>query len=134
MELKKKGKNMEHQTQPSAVDSFTYECQKQLRLKEQWEQEGFTMVDDPSNLYEVIGTVQEIECFCEVYTPRLLTKLFVAGTESLSHSFHLVSLWQIVKFGYLIPEPDSYFTTKYVIGVRKVGDKSFIPSLRLPLN
>lgn len=92
------------------------------------------MVDDPAQLYNVIGTVQEIECFCEIYTPRLLTKLFITGTEHLSHSFHLVSLWQIIKFGYIIPEPESYFTTKYVIGVRKVGDREFIPSLRLPLN
>lgn len=126
---------MEHQlTLSPSVDSFTYECQKQLRLKEQWEQEGFSVVDDPANLYDSIGTVKDIECFCELYTPRLLTKLFVSGTEELSYSFHLVSLWQIVKFGYLVPEPGAYFTTKYVVGVRKVGDRAFIPSLRLPLN
>lgn len=92
------------------------------------------MVEDPSNLYNYIGTVQDIKCFCEVYTPRLLAKLYVAGTEEISHSFHLVSLWQIVKFGYVVPQPNSYFTTKFVIGVRKVGDTEFVPSLRLPLN
>lgn len=96
--------------------------------------EGFSLVDDPSNLHSKIGTVQELECFCELYTPRLLAKLFVTGTESLSHSFHLVSLWQIIKFGYVIPQPEDYFSTRYVIGVRKVGDRAFIPSLRLPLN
>lgn len=121
-------------TQSPEVDSFTYECQKQLRLKEQWESEGFTLAEDPANLYSLIGTVQEVECFCEVYTPRLLTKLFVSGTESLAHSFHLVSLWQIIKYGYVIPQPGEYFSTKYVIGVRKVGESEFIPSLRLPLN
>lgn len=116
------------------MDSFSFECQKQLRLKEQWESEGFMVVDDPASLYHSIGTIQELSCLCEIYTPRLLTKLFVSGTEHLPHSFHLVSLWQIIKFGYIIPKPEEYFTTRYVIGVRKVGDMSFIPSLRLPLN
>ena len=116
------------------VDSFTYECQKQLRLKEQLESEGFTLADDPAGLYDLIGTVQELNCLCELYTPRLLVKTFVEGTEHLGYAFHLVSLWQIVKFGYLIPEPGQYFTTKYIIGVRKVSENSFVPSLRLPLN
>jgi len=120
-------------TQSSEVDSFTYECQKQLRLKEQWESLGYSLAEDPSNLYAYIGTVQDIECLCELYTPRLLTKLYVSGSEDLAHAFHLVSLWQIIKFGYMIPNPGDYFTTKYVIGVRKVSDDSFIPSLRLPL-
>ena len=116
------------------VDSFTYECQKQLRLKEQLESEGFTLADDPAGLYDLIGTVQELNCLCELYTPRLLVKTFVEGTEHLGYAFHLVSLWQIVKFGYLIPEPGQYFATKYIIGVRKVSENSFVPSLRLPLN
>lgn len=118
----------------ATVDSFSYECQKQLRLKEQWESEGFSLVDDPANLYDSIGRVHELNCYCELYTPRLLTKLFVEGTESMEHSFHLVSLWQIIKFGYVIPQPGDYFSTKYIIGVRKVGENSFVPSLRLPLN
>lgn len=116
------------------VDSFTYECQKQLRLKEQLESEGFVLADDPAGLYDSIGTAQELNCLCELYTPRLLVKTFVEGTEQLEYAFHLVSLWQIVKFGYLIPEPGHYFTTRYIIGVRKVSENSFVPSLRLPLN
>ena len=116
------------------VDSFTYECQKQTRLKEQFENDGLVLAEDPAHLYSLIGTVQEIKCFCELYTPRLLVKVFVTSTENLSHSFHLLSLWQIIKFGYLIPKPGEYFTTKYVVGVRKVSDRSFVPSLRLPLN
>lgn len=120
--------------QCQTVNSFSFECQKQLRLKEQWESEGYELAEDPANLYDYIGTVQEISCYCEAYTQKLLTKLYIQGTESLSHAFHLVALWQIIKWGYLIPEPNSYFSTDYVIGVRKVGDKSFVPSLRLPLN
>lgn len=105
-----------------------------MRLKEQWESVGFSLADDPANLYDYIGTVQELECFCELYTPRLLTKLFVGGTESIPHSFHLVSLWQIIKFSYLIPQPGETFRSKFIIGVRKVGENSYVPSLRLPLN
>lgn len=116
------------------VDSFSYECQKQARLREQFESDGLVLAEDPALLYGLIGTVQELECYCELYTPRLLVKVFVAGTESLEHSFHLLSLWQIIKFGYLIPKPGEHFKTKYVIGVRKVSEGSFVPSLRLPLN
>jgi len=126
--------NSLYDNQIASVDSFTYECQKQLRLKDQLENEGFSLAEDPAGLYDYIGTVQDINCFCEMFTPRLLTKVFVEGTESLSHAFHLVPLWQIVKFGYLIPEPGTYFSTKYIIGVRKVSETSFVPSLRLPLN
>jgi hypothetical protein len=115
------------------VDSLSYECQKQLRLKEQLESEGFTVCDDPANLYDKIGTVQEVECLAQLYTPRLLVKLYAKGCEHLEHSFFLCPLWQIVKFAYLIPQPGEYFTAKFVIGIRRVGDKVFVPSLRLPL-
>lgn len=116
------------------VDSFTYECQKQLRLKEQLESEGFSCVDDPAGLYDKIGTVQEIETFCELFTPRLLAKLYGKGVENLEHAFWLVPLWQIIKFNYVIPTPGNHFSAKYIVGVRRVGDKAFVPSLRLPLN
>jgi hypothetical protein len=115
------------------VDAFSYECQKQSRLKEQLESEGFTCIDDPANLYDKIGTVQEIECYCQLYTPRLLLKLYAKGCEDLEHSFYLVPLWQAVKFGYVVPQPGEYFTMKYVIGIRRVGENAFVPSLRLPL-
>ena len=121
-------------SEQTLVDSFTYECQKQLRLKEQLESKGFVLADDPAGLYDKIGTVQELSCLCELYTPRLLVKTFIEGTEHLAYAFHLVSLWQIVKFGYLVPEPGQYFTTRYIVGVRKVSENSFVPSLRLPLN
>lgn len=120
-------------TPDETVDAFSYECQKQSRLKEQLESEGFQCIDDPANLYDKIGTVQEIETFCQLYTPRLLCKLYARGTEDLEHSFYLCPLWQIVKFGYIIPQPGEYFTSKYVIGIRRVGENAFVPSLRLPL-
>jgi hypothetical protein len=115
------------------VDSLSYECSKQLRLKNQLEAENFTCVDDPASLYDKIGTIQEVECLCQLYTPRLLCKLFVKGTEHLDYAFHLVPLWQSIKFSYIIPQPGEYFTAKYVIGIRRVGENAFVPSLRLPL-
>ena len=116
------------------VDALSYECNKQARLKEQLESEGFSCIDDPAGLYDKIGTVQEIECLCELYSPRLLCKLFAKGCEHLEHSFYLVPLWQVTKFGYVVPQPGEYFTTKYVVGIRRVGENAFVPSLRLPLS
>ena len=123
---------MEHSLE-NTVDAFTYETQKQQRLKDQLDSESFVCVDDPADLLDKIGTVQEVECFCQLYTPRLLCKLYAKGTENLEHSFFLVPLWQIVKFSYLVPQPGEYFTAKYVVGVRRVGENSYVPSLRLPL-
>jgi hypothetical protein len=118
----------------TAMDSMSYECQKQARLKTQLESTGYTCIDDPAGLYDKIGTIQEIDCFCELYTPRLLCKLFARGCEDLEHSFYLCPLWQIVKHSYQIPQPGEYFTAKYVIGIRRVGENAYVPSLRLPLN
>ena len=119
--------------QDPTVDAFSYESQKQVRLKDQLESEGFQVCDDPANLYNKIGTVQEIECLCEIYTPRLLCKLYVKGCEELEHSFFLVPLWQITKYNYVVPKPGDYFKAKYIVGIRRVGEKVFVPSLRLPL-
>jgi hypothetical protein len=120
-------------THDETVDAFSYECQKQSRLKEQLESENFQCIDDPAGLYDKIGTVQEIETLCQLYTPRLLCKLYAKGTEDLEHSFYLVPLWQIIKFNYVIPQPGEYFSAKYVVGIRRVGENAFVPSLRLPL-
>lgn len=120
-------------TPDETVDAFSYECQKQSRLKEQLESEGFSCIDDPAGLYDKIGTVQEIETLCQLYTPRLLLKLYAKGCEHLEHTFYLVPLWQVVKFGYVVPQPGEYFSTRYVVGIRRVGENAFVPSLRLPL-
>lgn len=116
------------------MDSFSYECRKQLKFKEQLEADGFTCVDDPASLYSKIGTMQEVETFCDSYTPKLLTKLFPLGLQyERPEAFWLVPLWQIVRYNYIVPKPGDVFKAKYVIGVRKVSEKGFVPSLRLPL-
>jgi hypothetical protein len=122
-------KNSEENT----MDAMSYECSKQIRLKEQLESENFTCIDDPAGLYDKIGTVQDIECLCQLYTPRLLCKLFAKGCENLEHSFYLIPLWQVIKFQYQIPQPGEYFTGKFVVGIRRVGENAYVPSLRLPL-
>ena len=121
------------EAEPEILDAFQFECDKQRRLHEELLGEGFEIADDPAELKQMIGTVQEIDCFCEMHTPRLLCKLFVQGTEDVAHSFHLVPLHQIVKWGYVVPQPGTRFTTKFVIGVRRVSDHEFVPALRLPL-
>ena len=115
------------------LDAFQFESEKQKRLHDELIAEGYTIADDPANMAGAIGTVQEIECLCEMWTPRLLCKLFVKGTETLEHSFHLVPLHQLVKWGYIVPQPGETFKTKFVVGVRRVSDNEFVPALRLPL-
>lgn len=115
------------------LDAFQFESEKQKRLHDELTAEGYTIADDPANMAGDIGSVKEIECLCEMWTPRLLCKLFVKGTESLEHSFHLVPLHQLVKWGYIVPQPGETFTTKFVVGVRRVSDNEFVPALRLPL-
>jgi len=118
---------------PDILDAFQFEQEKQKRLHEELLADGYTAVDDPANLEQYIGEVHEVECFVEMWTPRLLCKLFVKGTEHLEHSFHLVPLHQLVKWGYVVPEPGITFKTKFIIGVRRVSDDGFVPALRLPL-
>ena len=115
------------------LDSFIFECEKQKRLYEELVAEGYSIADDPADLAQHIGSVREIECFCEQWTPRLLCKLFVKGTEDVEHSFHLVPLHQVVKWQYQVPQPNTNFTGRFVVGVRRVSDNQFVPALRLPL-
>lgn len=115
------------------LDAFQFESEKQRRLYDELTAEGYSIADDPANMAGDIGTVKEIECLCEMWTPRLLCKLFVKGTETLEHSFHLVPLHQLVKWGYIVPQPGETFKTKFVVGVRRVSENEFVPALRLPL-
>lgn len=115
------------------MDAFIYEQEKQRRLYEELIAEGYDIADDPAALAQHIGTSIDIDVYCEMWTPRLLCKLFVVGTERFEHSFHLVPLHQIVKWQYQVPNPGDRFTGKFVIGVRRVGEKKYVPALRLPL-
>ena len=115
------------------MDSFQYECKRQKELKSKFEAEGLSCVDDPAEIAQHIGTVQPISVFCEMFTPRLLAKLFVEGTEDVERAFHLVPVHQLVRWGYFIPKEKESFTTNFVVGVRKVSDEGYVPALRLPL-
>lgn len=115
------------------MDAYIYEQEKQRRLYEELVAEGYSLADDPANISVHIGTTIDVKVYCEMWTPRLLCKLFVVGTEHLEHSFHLVPLHQIVKWQYQVPQPGETFLGKFVIGVRRVGDDKYVPALRLPL-
>lgn len=121
-------------TQPNnLMDSFTYECKRQNDLKEKFESDGMSCVDDPAGLAGDIGSVKEVTVFCEMFTPRLLAKLYIKGTENVERAFHLVPVHQLVRWGYFIPKEGETFTTQFVIGVRKVSEEGYVPALRLPL-
>ena len=107
--------------------------QRQSELKAKFESEGLVCVDDPANLKEHIGAVKAVTVYCEMFTPRLLAKLFVEGTTDIERAFHLVPVHQLVRWGYFIPKEQETFTTNFVIGVRKVSEQGFVPALRLPL-
>lgn len=115
------------------MDSFQYECKRQSELKVKFEFEGLTCVDDPANLLSFVGTVKPVTVFCEMFTPRLLAKLFVEGTLDVERAFHLVPVHQLVRWGYFIPKEQETFTTNFIIGVRKVSEQGYVPALRLPL-
>lgn len=115
------------------MDAYAYEQDKQRRLFEELLASDYSLADDPADLYQHIGLSADVTVFCEMWTPRLLCKLFVKGTEHIDHSFHLVPLHQIVKWLYQVPQPGECFSGKFIIGVRRVGDNKYVPALRLPL-
>lgn len=119
--------------QLNTMDSFTYECKRQNDLRTKFADDGMVCVDDPAALEGSVGTVREVEVYCEMFTPRLLAKLFVKGTEHIERAFHLVPVHQLVRWGYFIPKEGETFKTNFVIGVRKVSDEGYVPALRLPL-
>lgn len=122
-----------HVEDREAMDAYAYEQDKQKRLLTELQSENYTLADDPAGISGLIGTTQDVKVYCEMWTPRLLCKLFVRGTEQFEHSFHLVPLHQIVKWLYEVPQPGSEFVGRFVIGVRRVSDSQYVPALRLPL-
>lgn len=116
------------------MDALSYECKKQARLLKELENQGYTCLEDPSGLYGEIGKFIPLKVYCSHFTPRLLCKLYVEGMVQNEVDYFLVPVWQIVKFGNIIPQEGAFFETSFVIGVRRIGDKHFVPCLRLPLS
>lgn len=115
------------------MDSISYECIKQRDQYHRLLSEGYVIADDRAALVDSIGTLKSVDCYCDMWTPRLLCKIYVKGTQEYEESFHLVPLHQIVRWSYQVPEPGQWFTADFVIGTRKVGDQKMVPALRLPL-
>ena len=114
------------------MNSYDQEQDKQKRMLVEIQSKGFTLADDPAGFNDLIGSVQSVTTWCEMWTPRLLCKLFVEGTTHVEHSFHLVPLHQIVKWLYEVPNPGETFTGQFIIGVRRVSNTQYVPALRLP--
>lgn len=115
------------------MDSITYECIKQQEQYERLLSEGYTIAEDSASLEPFIGRLIDVDCYCEMWTPKLLCKLYVQGTEANEQSFHLVPLHQIVRWNYQVPHAGDLSQAKFVIGTRKVGENIMVPALRLPL-
>lgn len=115
------------------MDALTYESSKQTEQHKRLLSEGFTIIEDVGNLAPYIGQIVSVDCYCEMWTPRLLCKLYLKGTEDKEHSFHLVPLHQIVRWCYQVPHAGESFTANFIIGTRKVGEDTMVPALRLPL-
>lgn len=115
------------------MKNLNYECKRQLRYYNEFLSEGRELIEDPANLADKIGTVQELEVFLQMDTPsKKLCKLYVKGTEHLEKAFFLVPRYQIVRDMNISPVVGEYFTLRCVVGARRVGESHWIPALRLP--
>lgn len=115
------------------LDELEKEASNQLNFYNSCLSDGWELAEDPAGLGPNIGEIVRLEVLCQHFTPNLLAKLFVKGTEELERSFMLVPVWQIVKYGKLIPKPGTYFTCPFVIGVRRITkERKFLYTLRLP--
>merc|ERR1712054_676915 len=102
------------------MKAMQIESTLQRDLYNQVIQEGLTLAEDPGNLGPNVGEIIEVE-------------VYIKGTEDLEHSFMLVPVWQIVKYGQVVPEPGKYFLGKFVVGVRRIlNSRQYLYTLRLP--
>lgn len=109
------------------------EAFKQKELYNSIVQEGWTLAEDPAGLEQYVGQVVDVEVICQEFTPNLLAKLYIKGTEHLEHTFMLVPVWQIVKYNKIIPKEGEVFEGTFVVGVRRImTDQSYVFTLRLP--
>ena len=115
------------------MKAMQIESTLQRDLYNQVIQEGLTLAEDPGNLGPNVGEIIEVEVYCEEFTDKLLAKLYIMVTVDLEHSFMLVPVWQIVKYGQVVPEPGKYFLGKFVVGVRRIlNSRQYLYTLRLP--
>jgi len=109
---------------------------KQKRLYDRTIEEGFVLEpgSDPQNLIGNVGNFVKFQVFCESWTEHYLCKLYlVSDGEKENNAFHLVPLWQILRFLKVLPQPDTFFEGEFIVGIRKnEGTRTFVPALRLP--
>lgn len=111
---------------------FSKEQNQQISFFNRVLEEGYNLIpnSDPYNLVEKVGQTIQLEVFCEKLTPELLCKIYIGNKEG--EPFHLIPLWQIVRYLKVVPNKGEVFKGVFIVGVRKEGEKGFVPTLRLP--
>jgi len=113
--------------------SLTFEQGKQIDFYRSFLNKGFKLETDSENLYTRVGEIITIPMYCEQFTENLLCKLYTLESKGKEEPFHLVPLWQIVRYLGILPKPGDTFEGTFIVGVRKNEfTKTLIPSLRLP--
>ena len=114
--------------------SFDKECQRQIRLKEAFEGEGLSLIEDPYGLEDRVGMVKTVKVLYDGSTPKGLLRFYIQGERNLK-AFHLVDASLMAKYNNVEVEDLQRWETyelSFVIGVRRVGNIGYVISLRLP--
>jgi len=112
------------------------ECEKQSELLSKFLSEGRELIPSKTNneLYGSIGEVKRVGVTLKGFTPKKLAIFYLEGEEN-DKAFHLVRPDLLLKYNpQLSPEIKEglILNLDFVIGVRAVGEKSFVIGLRLP--
>lgn len=119
----------------SLMRCFRDEEVKQQRFFKRLITEGYTLMpnSDPYNLLGKLGKTVTLTVYCDDWTPNYLCKLNLVTSEGKQEIFHLIPLWQILRFQQAIPNPGETYQGNFIIGVKKdVISQTFVPALRLP--
>lgn len=130
------------------------ESYRQRHILKTLKSEGYTLGEDPCGLAEYIGSVVTVPVTLKGFSDTLLCRINIEGTEGIENSYHLIALWQIVKYAgvdiikaqnditVVFPEsiskcpiefyPGMAFMLTCVVGVRTNDDRTYTPALRLP--
>ena len=106
------------------------ECNKQLVLKQRFESEGLSLIEDPHGLADSIGTEKMVSVTFAGFTPKGLCKFYIQD-EPNEEAFHIIAPNRLD-----IPSENlivgKLYQLRCVIGVRKVSGVGYVISLRLP--
>lgn len=119
----------------SILRLFKDEELKQQRFFKSAISEGYTLApnSDPFNLMEKVGRSATLIVLCQELTESHLCKLSLITPTGYSEDFHLIPLWQVLKYQRELPSPGNIYQGRFIIGIRKDSlTRVFVPALRLP--